>query len=350
MARLPQLENVESYRPCDWDLKADAAGRRYWVESFCTQLLPLEAAIAEQYPDTSAEKLAAFRTDYLAAMRALDANPDRFERIDVLYLDEVRNDLQQRYGFDDPFLSVKARENEIALALLPDLLNELDAAASDELPEKLAFGLMAGNLFDLGALAAIERCQTEASDFRRLRATQPARPWFIDGLDAWRERWSDGSPYKHVAFFVDNAGSDVCLGCVPLIRWMLQEGSRVTVVANTGPALNDVIASEAKMLLDRVADLDSIISKELRSGRLSVSASGNSAPLIDLSRLSEPCTEAVRSADLIILHGMGRAVESNYHAEFSCDCLRSAVLKVSEVAVRVGGSLFDCVFQFRPAN
>jgi uncharacterized protein with ATP-grasp and redox domains len=350
VATLLQLKNVETYRPCEWDLKVDPAGRQYWADSFCTHLHLLETAISEEYPDVRPEKLAAFRTDYVAAMRALDAEPDRFERIDILYLDEVRSDLLQRYGFDDPYRGVKARENEVALELLPDLLHEIDGAPSEKLIEKLAFGLMAGNLFDLGALAAIERYQAEASEFRQLRDAQPVRPWFIDGVDAWRRRWSDGSAYEHVAFFVDNAGSDICLGCFPFIRWMLQKGSRVTLVANTGPALNDVTASEILALLDRLADLDHLASKALASGRLAVIASGNSAPLIDLTRLTKQCAEALGDADLIILHGMGRAIESNYRAAFSCECLRSAVLKVGAVARRLGGRLFDCVFQLQRAS
>jgi len=350
VATLPQLRNVEAYRPCEWDLKADSAGRQYWVDSFCTHLHLLETAISEEYPDTRPEKLAAFHTDYVAAMRALDAEPDRFERIDVLYLDEVRNNLLQRYGFDDPYRGIKTRENELALELLPDLLHDIDATPSEELVEKLAFGLMAGNLFDHGALAAIERYQAEAAEFRQLRDAQPVRPWFIDGVDAWRRRWSDGSAYEHVAFFVDNAGPDICLGCLPFIRWMLQEGSRVTLAANTGPALNDVTAPEALALLDRIADLDDFASQALRSGQLAVIASGNSTPLIDLTRLTKQCAETLGDADLIILHGMGRAVESNYHAAFSRDCLRSAVLKVGAVARRLGGRLFDCVFQLQPAS
>ena len=54
-------------------------------------------------------------------------------------------------------------------------------------------------------------------------------------------------------------------------------------------------------------------------------------------------------ADLIVLHGMGRAVESNFHAVLRCDALRTAVLKDEQVAARLGGKLFDCLFEFRPA-
>ena len=47
---------------------------------------------------------------------------------------------------------------------------------------------------------------------------------------------------------------------------------------------------------------------------------------------------------------MGRAVESNFHAVLHCDALRLAVLKDEHVAARLGGKLFDCVFQFRSAG
>jgi len=349
VAKLPQLKNAGTYRACEWDLKADPEGRRYWVQLFCDHFDLLAAAIREQYPETSPGKLASFRSDYLAAMRALDSEPDRFERLDVLYLDELRNELLDQHGFDDPYRGIKTRENELALALLPDLLGELDASPADALVEKLAFGLMAGNIFDLGAWEAVERYHAGRADFRQLRATQPPRPWFIDSLDAWGKRWADGVAYRHVALFVDNAGSDICLGCLPLARWMLRAGSRVTLVANSGASLNDVTAPELARLLDDIGPADNITSSALSDGRLSVTGSGNRAPLLDLTRLADTCVHAIANADLVILHGMGRAIESNFRASFACDTLRVAVLKDTAVARWVGGRLFDCVFWFETA-
>lgn len=348
MARLPQLKTVKTYRPCEWDLKADPEGRRYWVKHFCDHLELLAAAISEAYPGTSAGKLASFRSEFVAAMQTLEAEPARFERIDVLMMDELRNSLQKRYGFDDPYRGIKARANRLALALLPDVLRELDADPPNAVVEKLALGLMAGNLFDLGATAAVERYQAGGSDFRQLRAAQPPRPWYIDDLDAWRERWLDGGAYGHVAFFVDNTGPDVYLGCLPLARWMLREGSRVTLVANSEPALNDVTAPELARLLSHVADAET--ADALARGRLSVIGSGASTPLIDLTQLNGACVDAVADADLIILHGMGRAIESNSEAFFSCNSLRAAVLKDQAVARRMGARLFDCVFRFEVAG
>jgi hypothetical protein len=58
---------------------------------------------------------------------------------------------------------------------------------------------------------------------------------------------------------------------------------------------------------------------------------------------------ATQDADLVWLHGMGRAIESNLYARFTCDAAWTGVLKDDEVATRMGGKLFDCVFRFRPA-
>lgn len=349
MATLPQLKNVETYRPCEWDLKSDPASRRYWVELFCSHIETLMDAITQEYPSASADQLASFRAKYLAAIKSALAEPERFECIDILTLDRLRTDVQGEFGFLDPYRGIKQRETDLALSMLPELLEELDATPAEDLPEKLARGLMAGNLFDVGAAAAMERSAAPSADFQHLRASQPSRPWLIDGVTAWADRWSDRRAYADVAFFVDNAGADICLGCIPLARWMLAAGARVTLAANSGPALNDVTAPELIQLLEQVAGLDHATADALDSQRLRVVASGGWAPLIDLTHLTDDCAATLASADLIILLGMGRAIESNWRAEFSCDCLRVGVLKDPAVAKWLGGRLFDCAFQLQPA-
>jgi type II pantothenate kinase len=74
---------------------------------------------------------------------------------------------------------------------------------------------------------------------------------------------------------------------------------------------------------------------------------GTGHPLIDLSQVSEELNRASQDADLVILEGMGRAVESNLHATFSCDALNIAMLKDPMIARRIGGKLFDVVCRFR---
>lgn len=348
MAIFPQLANPAGYRPCDWDLKHDAEGRKYWADLFCQHLELLTELIVEEYPEADASQVAAFRRDYLDTMRAVNREPERHARVDVLLLTELRRDLCKRYGFDDPFLGIKQRENAASLKLLPELLTELDATPPEAQLEKLALGLLAGNVFDLGALPTIDRYHARNIGFRQTQASLPTRPWLIDDLEAWQDRWQE-SGYRHVLFFLDNAGSDICLGCVPLARWMLSAGARVTLAANSGPALNDVTAPEAVDLLARIAATDEALQRATAADRLTVIASGSSAPLLDLTALAPACAAAARDMDLIILHGMGRAIESNFQAPLRCDAVRTAVLKDPAVARHIGGQLFDCVFRFTRA-
>ncbi len=348
MAVLTQLRNDAAYRPCDWDLKADAAGRAYWLEHFREHVDLLLPLIAAEHPRASVAERAAFRAEYLAIFDHVAAHPDAYPRIDILLFDELRAELLARYGYRDPFRGVKARENEAALALLPGVLAEIDAAAPAAQRELLAAGLMAGNIFDLGSRATIERYRDGRTAFATTRATQPRRPWAVDDVDAWWRRRDAGPTYAHVLFFVDNAGSDIVLGGLPFVRWLLAAGSAVTLAANSGPALNDVTAEELGPLLERAAALDATLAEGWRSGRLRVAATGNAAPLIDLTRLAAEFVAAARTADLLVLHGMGRAVESNWRAEFDCDVLRTAVLKDARVAERLGARLFDCVWRYTP--
>ena len=172
----------------------------------------------------------------------------------------------------------------------------------------------------------------------------------IYNLGPWKERWLDGPGYRHVLFFVDTAGSDIILGCLPLVRWMLSLGSRVTLAANSFAALNHVTAPELAKLIERVQYLDAGMREAVLTGRLSVTGSGARTPLLDLGQLSSQCVASARDSDLIILHGMRRAVEGYWTTAFRCDAPRTAVLEDPAFARHVGGELFDCVFEFTPAK
>jgi len=347
MACLAQLLDPEDYRRCDWDLRSDAEGRAYWHSVFRWHLdevvVPL---IREEYPEATPTQLADLRSDYLAAFEALDAHPERRASLDILDFTTLRGNVLGRHGFEDPFRGVKARENETAIALLPGVLKEIDSASPEERRELLLLGLMAGNIFDLGSVATAKLYRDGNAAFRETRSSQPARPWHCDDVDAWWERWSGGTLYRHVVWFVDNAGSDIVLGNLPLVRWMLAAGARVTLAANSQPALNDITAVELEPLLRRCTAEDAALAESLESGRLRAIATGSTAPLLDMTQLDDGFVDATADADLIMLHGMGRAIESNFHARLRCDAVWMAVLKDEQVASRIAGKLYDCVFRF----
>jgi len=78
-----------------------------------------------------------------------------------------------------------------------------------------------------------------ADDFERTRDSElSGRPWLLDDLEKFSAIWhNDPFPYKKAVVFVDNAGADVVLGILPLVREMLRKGVqvRMTVLGKHGP-------------------------------------------------------------------------------------------------------------------
>jgi type II pantothenate kinase len=53
--------------------------------------------------------------------------------------------------------------------------------------------------------------------------------------------------------------------------------------------------------------------------------------------------------DVQVLEGMGRAIHTNLHALFSCDCLKVAMIKNQKVAETLfQGNIYDCMCKFEP--
>ena len=83
---------------------------------------------------------------------------------------------------------------------------------------------------------------------------------------------------------------------------------------------------------------------------LEVVSTGTDLPMIDLSDVSDELNDASADADLVILEGMGRAVETNFDAKFKVDTLKLALIKDPTVAKKVSpdGQMFDCVCKYEP--
>ena len=84
---------------------------------------------------------------------------------------------------------------------------------------------------------------------------------------------------------------------------------------------------------------DPLLCSACAEGRLRVVSSGSDLPIIDLSMVSSAVVDEAEGADLIILQGMGRAIESNLNAKFSSAVLKMGVMKHPEVALCLGGKL-----------
>ncbi|GIL51083.1 hypothetical protein Vafri_7187 [Volvox africanus] len=257
-------------------------------------------------------------------------------------------------GFRDIFAAVKAAENDRALQLLPSVIRELDELEGG-FPAELELalrGVFAGNIFDLGAAASAELHAAGGGAFASTRAQLLPRPWAVDNLDEVLAvvRGTRGTRWRQAALFVDNAGPDVVLGMLPLARVLLKAGTKVLLMANRGPTINDITAGELVPLLRRAAEMDELLQVAVASENIRVVCSGSDLPVIDLTQLSKEAVDATADCDLIILEGMGRAIETNLHARFTCDSLKLGMIKHPEVAAHFSKRLYDCVCKFDRAT
>ena len=394
LAALPQLV-VEGYRATtfDYDPPADAdpstrVGKERWIEVFRASIPEFSRRAAS---DPRVADAAALSRRFAASF---DADLDRVASGDhaslfegaptVLKLCGLRDRALRDLGFEDCFLDVKTSENARALATLPAVLREIDAIRDPGARiEALVRGVFAGNVFDLGAAASAARHADGDGGFEATRAGLKRRPWCVDHLDAFRDAWlasatettkdarvvSFPSPWKKCVLFVDNAGADVVLGMLPLCRELLRGGAEVVLAANERPSINDVTARELRALLPRVAEaerrgfsgefdgefgaverndnvFENVFQRALDANTLVVVSSGSDLPVIDLSRVSAELVDAARGADLVVLEGMGRGIETNLFARFACDALNLGMVKHPEVAQCLRGTLYDCVCRF----
>ncbi len=352
MPTFPLLADPATYNPHTMDLVDDAAMRERWLRIFEAHSASLTRhAIDSAGGDpTAAERAAAMDAQWRATLQGVRDHPERYGELSVLWFCVERENSLRAHGFDDPYRHVKAAENDRALQLLPGLLGEYDALDDADRLEAIMTGCFAGNIFDLGVEATSAMFDGDGGfDFHRAIGRVKPRPWFVDTFDPLRDRF-DGGAWRKAVVFVDNAGADVVLGMVPLCRALVGRGCEVVMTANTSPALNDILHHELVPLMRRVAGFDRVTERALAEGRLKLVPSGNGAPLIDLRRVGVELAEAAAGADLVILHGMGRAVETNYHARFKCDALKMAMLKEPAVAEPLGGGMYDVVCKFEPVS
>jgi len=352
MSPFTKLRDPASYVACEWDLSADLEGRTYWVEFFKRHLatfltLGKAAGVARgcEVGDCEQRALECVR-EFEAHFDSFHARPREFGRVSIIELGAWRNEFLWKHGFEDCFIDLKDRENASALPLLPKICREIDSLEHDPAAQLRAVieGVFAGNIFDMGAEATAKQFLHGGPDFFATRAKLPRRPWLIDSYDPLAERWLGSQRFpRHVVFFIDNAGADFLLGVVPMIRYLAHRGARVTMAANEKPTLNDMTVHDVKRWWPRVLEME----PSLVGLPIDLVSTGTGEPLIDLSRVSDELNRAAEDADLVILEGMGRGVESNLDAAFSCDALNLAMLKDLAVASRIGGGLYDVICRFR---
>jgi damage-control phosphatase, subfamily II, stand-alone protein len=445
LVTLPVLADPARYDPCTFDYEADGIDEaaadsngvclREWLgvfrhstPTFANHIAnDAGAAAAQPDPEERRRAAAAFSARFPARLdNVLEARlvagrscspscpipgiDSAKNRVTCISLCHLRDAVLHSLGVGrDIFWGVKRQEDAAALALLPGVLRGLDArfqevavvAGEGSRPphraslELAVRGVLAGNVFDLGAAASADLfARGEGGGAAAFCATRDAkllpRPWCVDDLDALLDALTSTTPrpYAKAVLFADNAGSDVLLGLIPLARELLRLGvPEIVLAANTEPTLNDTTAAELRPLVRRAAELDpdpSLLPAAVQSGAMRVVASGNGLPVIDLLQVSRELADECRLKPLaavttqeqreqqqqqqekqqqgssggsgsggvggggllLVLEGMGRGIETNLRAEFTCDALRIGVVKHQEVARCLNGRLYDPVVRF----
>ncbi|CAN1156554.1 Damage-control phosphatase At2g17340 [Linum perenne] len=268
---------------------------------------------------------------------------------DCILLCRLREQILRELGFRDIFKKVKDEENAKAISLFKEVtrLNDSIEEGPKRL-ENLARGIFAGNIFDLGSAQLAEIFSKDGISFLASCQNIVPRPWVIDDLEAFKVRWSKKS-WKKAIIFVDNSGADIILGILPFARELLRRGTQVVLAANDLPSINDITYHELIEIISKLKDENGKLDG-VNASNLLVANSGNDLPVIDLASVSQELAYLANDADLVILEGMGRGIETNLYAQFKCDSLKVGMVKHPEVAQFLGGRLYDCVFKYNEVS
>lgn len=346
------LNDPRSYHALDWDLVEDTQGCAEWLDVFEKVFAEILGHAENVYGDESKDRINAARREFAAEIDALRSDPASFQaatgrQLNLLELDRIRDRVLRSNGLPDAFSAIKERENRAAMALYAQVIKAHDALEGRNRWLHLVEGVIAGNTFDLGAPATLHLGH-ESQDFMACIENTKPRPWFKDDFDAFADRVLSGSGpcWQKAVILVDNAGSDFVLGVLPFARELIKCGVRVVLAANELPALNDITAEETRAVVKTLSAEDPVLVNAMETGMLSIVSTGTDVPVIDLSAVSDELNAAASHADLLVLEGMGRGVETNYDAVFTVDTLRICLVKNESVAQRIGGENFDCICRY----
>jgi len=347
MSRFCLLNETKEYVADDWNLVDDEAARQHWLDLFGEHFDQTLNAAATQYGPGAKKQIEAARKDFAAQIDGLRREPDALPggRLNVMSLCRLRQEVLEDHRLYDPFEQIKRRENESAISLYPQVIHRAQAAEDKWL--HLIRCVFAGNIFDLGSPATRELTNPSPNFAATLNELKP-RPWLVDDYDALGDELHSAPPMKwaKAVVFIDNGGSDFILGVMPFVRELALGGVQIVLAANEKPSLNDVTADETAAIVERLAPVDADLAALIEAQMFEVVSTGNDLPLIDLSDVTDELNAAAADAELVVLEGMGRAVESNFEAVFTTDSLRLALLKDPLVARRIGGGLYDCVCKY----
>ncbi|KAL0922753.1 hypothetical protein M5K25_006768 [Dendrobium thyrsiflorum] len=317
-----------------------------WIDLFLNSV-PSFRQRAENDPTVidAPEKAEKFAQRYTEILEDMKNDPESHGGPpDCILLCRLREQALRELGFRDIFKKVKDEENAKAISLFEDVVRRNDAIDEGNRVENLIRGILAGNIFDLGSAQLAEVFAKDGLSFLASCQNLVSRPWVIDDLDSFKANWAKKS-WKKAIIFVDNSGADIVLGILPFARELLRRGTQVVLAANDLPSINDVTYPELVEIISKLKDEKGQLVGVDASGLLVVN-SGNDLPVIDLAKCSPELAYLASDADLVVLEGMGRSIETNLYAQMKCDSVKIGMVKHPEVAQFLGGRLYDCVFKY----
>jgi len=351
MSHFCLLSDPENYIADTVDLAGDKAGREYWLDHFATHFgETLKHALAE-YGRPARKQIESARESFSGTIEKLRTDPRALGdgKLDIIALCSMRARVLHEHGLRDPFGQIKQRENTSAVELYGEVVNRLHSREGRAKWLALIESVFAGNIFDLGSASTMHLAAEPTDFFSAIQELRP-RPWRIDDFDRLADDLPDSPPtdWSKAVVFVDNAGSDFILGVMPLVRELALCGTRIVLAANELPALNDITVDETVKIVEQLARQDDDLGALIRADMFEVVSTGNDMPVIDLSDVPDELNESAAAADLLILEGMGRGIETNFAAQFTVDTLRLAMLKDERVAAEMGAEVFDCICKYDP--
>jgi type II pantothenate kinase len=346
------LADANAYHASDPDLFQDQQLRQYWLKLFEDHFATVLESARGAYGRNFGRQIEQARKQFLSSLEPLRQGSAVTDgRLGVIELCRLREKALRDNALHDPFRHIKARENRSAIELYPGVIEDLQSLPTQQRWEHLVRGVFAGNIFDLGSPATLGYAQQKV-DFHQVLDQVKPRPWLIDDFDRLAEALPTSgaapAPWAKAVVFIDNAGSDLVLGVMPLARQLAAHGVHVVLAANELPSLNDITADETVAVLEQLVVEDSELASYVEGGLFEVVSTGNDLPLLDLSGVSDELNAAAADADLVVLEGMGRTVESNLQTQFKVDAVQLCLLKDPTVAARVNGQVYDCVCKFDP--
>ncbi|MDY7011342.1 MAG: ARMT1-like domain-containing protein [Planctomycetota bacterium] len=355
MSHFCLLADPDGYSVSDIDLISDTEARLYWLKQFENHFADTLSAAKVAYGRSAAGQIESSRRQFAETISSLRENPGpadslRPDRLGVLELCRLREKALRDNGLKDPFRHIKQREDILSIESYPGVIDFVKSLPSKQRWEHLIRSVFAGNIFDLGSTATMNYAKDRV-DFEAVVERTKHRPWVVDDFDELAAilptSATSACPWAKAIVFVDNTGADFILGVIPLVRQFAIHGTQIVLAANELPSLNDVTADEAVEILRQLASVDDELASYISAGLFEVVSTGNDIPLIDLAEVSDELNAAAKDADLVVLEGMGRSVESNLNTEFSVDSIQLCLLKDPTMAARVGGEVFDCVCRYR---